>query len=530
MILMGLATALFPGTLRTIVQVILGELIIAVCIVDCYCQIYLLSPLSPKLLSAVLQTDFREAREFLSFFVGYDVLRQWRITSLLILALLFPVSYLLMPGIRLHRRTGKARYLLLGLFITVFVCELPHALQFGRQMLSNNDQKSTEELIFRAGHHTMFTPLHRLAYSWHVANLSGITLQRIKNATTKATVDSCTHLSPHIVLVIGESYNKHHASLYGYRLETTPFQQQREKEGNLFVFADAVTPWNITSNVFLDLFSTWSHGKDGEFSTYPLFPVLFRRAGYDVRFFSNQYPLDGLHKGPTNQAGHFFLSDMELSDTLFDYRSSRAARYDMGLVRQVADYQDKHPEIPFTFDIIHLIGQHVDCSKRYPHQLGTFSQRDYANTGKNKKDVSAIMHYDNATRYNDMVVDSIMRLYEEEEAIVVYVADHGDEVYDDLPVRGRLFKKPTKQTARQEFEVPMWIWCSPKYLRLHQELVRRLEENRRQAFFTSDISQLLFHLAGIRCVWYDERRDILSTRYEGSPRIIAGEVDYDSLF
>ena len=54
---------------------------------------------------------------------------------------------------------------------------------------------------------------------------------------------------------------------------------------------------------------------------YPLFPILFKKAGYVVNFFSNQYIRKGFSKGATNQSGHFFLADSELSDSLFSYRN-----------------------------------------------------------------------------------------------------------------------------------------------------------------------------------------------------------------
>lgn len=529
MLLIGLATAILPKKVRVPCQILLGEIIIAICMVDSYCQIFLLSPISPKILSTILQTDQREAMEFLSIYVGEEVFGKWQLVSLLVLAVIFPLSYLYKPHNLHYRWVGKARFLLAVALIAIVIYEIPHILKYAQLMSADNDQKNTEGLIFRRYQEAVPTPLHRLVYAYHVSKLSAVTLQAIKQATFEATVDSCSHFSPHIVLIIGESYNKHHSTLYGYRLPTTPLQQQREREGSLYVFEDAVTPWNITSNVFLDQFSTWSYGQEEAFSSYPLFPVLFRRADYDVRFFTNQYLLKGIRKGATNQAGHFFLSDHELSDTLFDYRNNRSSHYDMGLVRKVADYQKKHRETPFTLDIIHLVGQHFDYSRRYPRQLAHFTLKDYADRGKDKETTQVMMHYDNATHYNDMVVDSILQLYEDQEAVVLYVADHGEEVYDDLPVSGRLHQKPTRQTAQQEFEVPMWIWCSKKYQETHRDVTARLATYRKRPFITADISHMLLYLAGIKCRWYDERHDILSPQYQTSPRIIAGEVDYDSL-
>lgn len=55
--------------------------------------------------------------------------------------------------------------------------------------------------------------------------------------------------SLNIVLVIGESYIKHHAQLYGYYLNTTPLLNREKEKGNLIVFNDVVSPANNTTIV-----------------------------------------------------------------------------------------------------------------------------------------------------------------------------------------------------------------------------------------------------------------------------------------
>ena len=102
-------------------------------------------------------------------------------------------------------------------------------------------------------------------------------------------MDSCSFRSPHIVLIIGESYNKHHSQLYGYDRETTPLQLERTKKGEMVVFDDVVSCWNLTSFVFKNIFSLHAVGDSGEWCDYPLFPELFRKAGYNVTFITNQF-------------------------------------------------------------------------------------------------------------------------------------------------------------------------------------------------------------------------------------------------
>ena len=520
-------TAFLPCWLRRPVQFVLGELLIGLCLVDCYCQEYFSAPITPQLLSNVLLSDGRESLEFLRMFVGTHVLLHWRIVGLLFFALVLPLALLWQFELNMRRRLiGIVGGVLLALCIAV---EVPAHYKFVQLFTQQQNTQNVEGLIFRHYHETASTPLHRLAFAWHTVKMSANVIEEIKRTTLEALPDSCSHLSPHIVLVIGESYNKHHSSLYGYQLPTTPRQQSRKDAGELFVFTDAVTPWNITSNAFLSLFSLWEHGMDGPVSQRPLFPVLFRRADYEVSFFSNQFTLKGFQKGDTNQTGYFFLSDKELSDSLFAFRNEKSSKYDLTLVEKLQDYRKTHHEQPYTLDIVHLIGQHFDYSERYPTECTLFTQASYHDRAVDGKAKKVIMHYDNATRYNDMVVDSILSVYQEENAVVIYVSDHGEEVYDELPVSGRLYQEPTAEQARQEFEVPMWIWCSPTYQQQRPEIIKSIRHAVGQPFMTDGMPQLLFSLAGLSTQWNDERRNVLSPSYQCKPRIIAGSIDYDAL-
>ena len=469
-----------------------------------------------------LLSNVREANEFFSTFIGYHVLWHWRISTLLILAIALPtLLFFLRKPLFLHDTVKYAMMALLGLCL---ICEAPATYRYSQLFLQGQDLQEMEGLVFRHYHEEIPTPIHRMAFAFYSLEISSRMLSSIKHSTFSAKPDSCSYRSPHIVLIIGESYNKHHAEIYGYPKETTPLQKQRMKNGELFVFNDIMTPWNITSNVFLEIFSLWEHGMKEATSSMPLFPILFRRAGYTVNFFSNQYLLRGWRRGSTNQTGHFFLADAEMSDSLFSYRNRKHRKFDMGLVEQVADYKMTKAPSDYTLDIIHLIGQHFDYSLRYPHSTAKFTLNDYADRDLSTESKEIVMHYDNATHYNDTVLDSLLCLYKQENAIVVFVADHGEEVYDELPVHGRLFQEPTAAQARQEFEVPMWIWCSASYRNYHPDIVKRIELSVRKPFMTDGIPQLLLYLAGISSKWNDDSRNLLSPNYRCKKRVICGST------
>lgn len=521
-------TSFLPKLVRAIAQQLLGEGFIALCLVDCYCQVFLGSPITPQLLSNVLMSDARETTEFLSAFMGVDMILQWRIFCLLLLAILLPISLFTKWELPV---CNSMRYRISGIAILLLclIIEIPTTIRYTQLFLQKNNMEKIEGLIFRHYHEEIPTPLHRIAFAYYSSVMSAHELEGIKHATYMAYIDSCSYLSPHIVLIIGESYNKHHSSLYGYQLPTAPLQQKRKEQGELFLFTDVVTPWNITSNVFLSILSLGEEGCEHNITDQPLFPILFRRAGYSVSFFSNQYVLRGFNKGATNQAGHFILADTHFSDSLFTYRNQRASKYDLGLVKQVEDYHNNQNDASRSLDIIHLIGQHFDYSMRYPHSHATFTTKDYKERKLDDNAKEIVMYYDNATRYNDTVLDSLITLYEQKEAVIIFVSDHGEEVYDDLPIHGRLFQEPTSTQLRNEFEVPMWIWCSQRYRTLHPNIVERIRAAAQRPFMTDGLPQILLNLAGISCCWSNEERNLISPKYQVKPRIVCGSVDYDKL-
>ena len=520
-------TAYLPQKIRGVIQFLIGLLVILVCLVDCYCQEFFASSITPLIISNIILSDARETIEFFTTFIGIQVFFRWRIVALLLMAIAFPFAlYFLRKPIAVKKPVFLTGIVMLGICAII---EIPATYRYAQLFFQHRDYQKMEGLIFRHYHEEVPTPLHRSVFALYSLRLSSHTLEDIKQTTFAAQIDSCSYLSPHIVLVIGESYNKHHSTLYGYHLQTTPLQQKRKDNGELYVFSDVVSPWNITSNAILGILSLWEYGMKESLGEMPLSPMLFRRAGYSVNFFSNQFILRGFLKGTTNQAGHFFLADYEVSDSLFTFRNFKNCKFDTELVEQVNDYRKENSQQHYTLDIIHLIGQHFDYSERYPKPDNSLSMEDYDGKGIDIEDKLTLMQYDKATHYNDIVLDSILNLYQDDDAIVLFVADHGEEAYDDEPLHGRLFQEPTPSQARYEFEVPMWIWCSQSYRQNHPEVIQRIEDSVNKPFLSDGLSQVLLYLAGISCPWYDDTRNLLSPHYQSKQRIIGGSVDYDEL-
>lgn len=83
--------------------------------------------------------------------------------------------------------------------------------------------------------------------------------------------------SINVIYILGESFIKSHASLYGYRLKTTPFMDTEQEKGNLVAFNDVVAPFNSTTQVQKNTFCCNSLADGEVWYEAPYFPILLRK-------------------------------------------------------------------------------------------------------------------------------------------------------------------------------------------------------------------------------------------------------------
>lgn len=535
---------MIPSMPRKVIQFILSLLSYIVTITDMFCFIKFQATLNPTMLLLAGETNSREAGEFLSSYLSSDI-----IFSPIGIVLLLMLSHIIVALIAkkvkvtvlhaecchlksLSKMASVAKPVLgiasIALIIWAGISSWHNKYEMA-DMFSKQSIGEVEHELTTNNCAQFYLPLYRLTFSIFSNNLAAQQIDKLIEAKDKVSVDSCSYMTPTIVLVIGESYNKYHSELYGYDKPTSPRQLWRMKQDRLTVYTDVVAPWNLTSFVFKNMFSTRVVGEKGEWCDYPLFPEVFRKAGYHVAFLTNQF-LPQAKEAVYDFSGGFFLNNPVLSKAQFDTRNSNLHAFDEGLLkdfRQTENRMTGHDLI-----IFHLMGQHVGYNARYPRRMRKFYGEDYDRPDLSVRDRDILSHFDNATLYNDSIVNEITKLFEDKEAVVIYLSDHGEEVFNDgFKHYGRNHSAEiTGRLAHQEFDVPFWIWCSRQYTINHPDVYRRIVESRHRRMMTDALPHLLFYLAGISSKDYNSRYCILSDDYdEMRPRIIKGTVDYDKI-
>ena len=533
---------LIPRKVRFWVRALLYLLLYGIAIVDVFCYIRFESTLTPTMLMLVGETSSQEACEFLSAYLSWDI-----ITSELGWVLLLLLVHVLWTLVRWLSRSIRQRMVLPKVnplamtFLRAVLGALVVWLLYSaitqtwnnkvamHRLFSCNTLGEVEHELTRKDQAKLYVPVYRLAFGIYANRLASHQIIQLEAASTKIQVDSCSFHVPDIVLVIGESYNKHHSQLYGYNKPTTPRQQAMAEEGSLVPFSDIVSSWNLTSFVFKHMLSLYAVGDSGEWCDQPLFPEVFRKAGYHVTFITNQF-LPQAKEAVYDFSGGFFLNHPEVSSRLFDKRNIKLYRYDDGVLKELMANSQK-PKANLT--ILHLMGSHVDYRARYPQKsFRRFTPQMYNRPDLTDKQKQTLADYDNSLLYNDSIVKAITNCFVDKEALVIYMPDHGEEIFDDKPyVSGRRHNADIDyRLARNEMEIPFWIWGSPKYIENHPYGWLAIQGAKDRPMMTDALPHLLLYLGGISTPLYRSELNIISPDYNTHrPRILKGTTDYNQL-
>ena len=489
--------------------------------------------LRPDVLMLVAETNNEESSEFLRLFV----LSKHGLVYLFVIGIVIAAiitgewAYWRWCLPRLHGKHSMAGGLLLsvlllfgmfscGTFVRLFQCT-DIEQYFGQQ----------EEDLVRPS-----DPISCLVQSVYGLRLMRDEMRAAITTNTRlnhtATVTESDSLN--VVLVIGESHSKWHSSLYGYHLRTNPLMEEERQRGNLFVFSDAVAPFSITSPAMKNMLCCNSIANGERWQDFPYLPVIFKTAGYNVYFWDNQRKIspNALYTFAINS----FLYNDTISRLSYTDTSDHSFACDYPIVHTFAtshQQMGKHNLVVF-----HLMGQHFAPAERFPHveQFERFTAdsitRQAPYLTREKKQF--IADYDNATLYNDYVLKRIIDLFRQQNTVVVYLSDHGEETYDYRDSMARHYTQMDDPWLKYVHEVPFFVWCSDRFIASHPAMAEQIARSVDRPFTTDNICHLLFHLGGLQTPYYKADRDVIGDHFKTRRRIVEGKddfvrVDFDSV-
>ena len=354
----------------------------------------------------------------------------------------------------------------------------------------------------------------------------------VNEVNKKGDAATCHEDSVDVIFVIGESFIRKHAQIYGYFLQTTPTLQREMEKGNLFTFSDVMTPYNITTpsvQNMLSLNNLNSENKE-EWYDYVFWPQLFHKAGYKTIVLDNQRGDDRTFGG-----GSFFqMYSSKIQSMCYSNVIEDVWDYDIEMVPSVEKCMNNNKDK--SFYLLHFLGQHVFYGDRFPEEERKFSVKDYhrKESWMTQDKVNLISLYDNAVLHTDKTLGMLFRLFRNRKAVLVFVSDHGDEVYDyrDSSSRPPMDGKMKTEYALYLHTVPCFVWMSDAYKSAYPDIVKAIVERRNRPYCHDLIGNMVLTLGQISSPYYRSTDDILSNDYIVSRRMIYNQtpaIDYDSL-
>ena len=464
--------------LKAVYAVILIILHNVVGIVDYFLLYHFGSVIDLYVLNTVLLTNEGEASEFANTYITIPTIVVFFVAVVLVNVIAYKLaSYL--SKLRYTLWTIRIAALLSIVFLVV------NSALFVLFNISANAQTPMHQAFLRVGREYARFRL-------------GIHIDELLKACQEVKAVSTLGEPLKMIIIIGESHSVYHSSLYGYEKETYPLLQEREKKGELFVMQQAASAHDVTSPAMWSIFSLDSMGVNT--NQTPFFPAVFKAAGYRTFMYDNEFlKNDMLH----------VMTNSTLSDAMYDKRNTHYYDYDGNMVDDLPMTEDS-----LAMYIVHLVGHHFEYAKRYPKEFDIFKYTDYNSSLSNdKKEVVA--SYDNCSLYNDFVIDSVIKKFEADNTVVVYLADHGEELYEWGDNFGHMSSKTSRDPSYQ-LRVPFLVWLSASFREHHPDIVEKLKSVRDMHIKTDDISHFLIDIAGIKTDWLNKNRSFITNgEYKG---------------
>lgn len=295
---------------------------------------------------------------------------------------------------------------------------------------------------------------------------------------------------PYVVVVLGESANKHHMSLYGYPLETTPWAEEEEQSGHLSVYTNTLATKHYTIAAMKDIFSEMKKDEEAPFRSFPNIFDFLRQTSYKTTWISNQENVGTIGS---------FEKDLSSCADRSIFTRSAVGNMDSDLVYddiicQTLDSVLKEEEdVPNNFLVLHLMGSHMHAKNRYPADFAKFTPEDEDGDSEEVKKTRA--EYDNSILYTDDVLRHIVQRFQEKDAIIIYLSDHGEDVYDE---EKKFFAGHSTQGKDEELYIPFFVWGSDAFQKNHPDIWDSIVKKQGDLFFTDAFPEFLWDILSLR--------------------------------
>ena len=308
-----------------------------------------------------------------------------------------------------------------------------------------------------------------------------------------------------VVVIIGESLRRDYMHCYGYPLENTPKLDSLIADSSMVLYTNVISPAAMTVESLTKVLTYFSLDSPGAWHDYPCLTNVLARSGYETYWVSNQ-EITGEYVQPINVIARMAnnVRYIKMRTPISDWKPLENTGYDMEVIPHLhkSDSIQKKSVVQF----VHLIGSHTDYALRYPKSHARFSYKDINTTG----DKTCIADYVNSIYYNDDVIASIAKYYQDDKTILFYFSDHGESMFD-VPNKPNFFGHGV--ALKSNVEIPFMVYISPKLKKQFPELYDRIVRYKNRPIINDLFTNSLLNLLGITNKYSNEKLEFFSDGY-----------------
>lgn len=434
--------------------------------------------ISKEDLFAIFQTNYEEMIEFLSAYYGLN-------------HLVLLLSILIILGLALSRKTQiqieKRQFKKVSLFLLLSLVLI--SVFFSQVRLFHLITESHEE------------------YSIELSKFRE-TQEKFKDLKFSAEKKEKGEL---FVVIIGESLNKNHMSLYGYHRKTTPNLDSLKEKDIIDVFTQAYSSQTHTVPVLTQALTRAATSNELNYYESPNIINVFNNAEFETYWLSNQIKY-GIWDNPVT-----VISDASSYNYRFNKKIGKTTETNNfdevvlpQLKRIIQDSDNNKNKIIF----VHLMGNHFDYSERYPssyEKYGTEENLKKTEFGSKKKLTWNVNTYDNSVVYNDYVVSKIFETIQEFEGPygAIYFSDHSEDVITNHRHHSSNFDYAMVQ-------IPLIGMFSRSYKEKYSNKYETIKSNKAKLFCNDFIYDFMIGVSNISTEQYSQKNDLSSIEYTHS--------------
>lgn len=463
---------------------------------------------SQSVIFIMFESNMAESREYLTHYFSVSI-----VVAVVAYAV---VGWLLWRKVRPVHLPRKASALVCVMLFAAAV-GYPAARQYFKRATLELAVAKFEENIEAAAPWQMVVGYHQ--YQQQLSTMSKMLADRALIPPLQHFSDEHAGQPSTLVLVIGESTNRQRMSLYGYPRSTTPnLDKMRD---SLDVFDHVVTPRPYTIEALEQILTFADQQHPDLYLSTPTLISMMKQAGYKTYWITNQQTMTKRNTMLTT-----FSKQADEQIYLNNNRDqNETSQYDGDVLepfsKVLADDATR------KLIVVHLLGTHMSYHYRYPDSFNHFTDSTGAPANVTAGQLPVYNSYDNAVRYNDYVVSSLIQRFSgtNPNGFLVYLSDHGESVYD--PVAPNVLGRNEAAPTTPMYTVPFIVWRSPRWKEQSQALDQPQFSHR--PYSTSHFIHTWADLAGLRFDGFDAAKSLVNPAYRREPLLIGNPHNPSSL-